>query len=78
MLPVEKTRTEIMKPKVKAMRVMKGSLSGAAGAVKAVTVPLLGSHEGVRVVDDEGAWGGNNNTQTVKSLLLSPGSLSRP
>ena len=40
MLPVEKTRTEIMKPKVSAMSVMKGTESGAAGDVTTVAVPF--------------------------------------
>lgn len=44
MLPVEKTRTEIMKPNVSAMSVMKGTESGAAGDVTTVAVPFKDGH----------------------------------
>ena len=54
MLPVEKTSTEIMKPNVSAIKVMKGTLSGAEG--KLTTVELKRGPGEVIVSVDVGAW----------------------
>ena len=53
MLPVEKTRTDIMNPNVRAMRVMKGTWSIAAGVD--TTVVLEKGLGGTSVVVKDGA-----------------------